>query len=60
MLSGGGKKQLPSLQSIPVDHLFQILGVDIMELLLTTSGNTCVIAFQDLFTKWPTVFAIPD
>ena len=60
IVSGGGKKQLPPLQSIPVDHPFQILGIDIMELPLTTTGNKYVIVFQDLFTKWPMVFAIPD
>ena len=39
---------------------FQILGVDIMDLPLTDSGNKHVVVIQDLFTKWPLVFAVPD
>jgi len=60
IVSGGGKKHLPPMQSIPVDHPFQIMGVDIMELPLTSTGNRYVIVFQDLFTKWPMAYAIPD
>ena len=59
-VTGLGRKQLPPLQSIPVDHPFQIVGVDIMELPLTTNGNKYAIVFQDLFTKWPMVYATPD
>ena len=64
-VTGNGKKQLPPLQSIPlqsipVSHPFQIVGVDIMELPLTTNGNKYAIVFQDLFTKWPMVYATPD
>ena len=59
-VTGPGKKQLPPLQSIPVSHPFQIVGVDIMELPLTTNGNKYAIVFQDLFTKWPMVYATPD
>ena len=60
IVSGGGKKQLPPMQSISVDHPFQIIGVDIMELPLTSNGNRYVIVFQDLFTKWRMVYVIPD
>ena len=45
---------------IPVDHPFQILGVDVMELPLTTKGNKYLIVFQDLFTKWPMAFPTLD
>ena len=55
-----GKRQLPPMKSIPVDHPFQIVGIDIMELPLTTNGNKYAIVFQDLFTKWPMVNAAPD
>ena len=35
-------------------------GIDIMELPLTANGNKYAIVFQDLFTKWPMVYATPD
>ena len=54
------KRQSPPMKSIPVDHPFQIVGIDIMELPLTTNGNKYAIVFQDLFTKWPMVYAAPD
>ena len=31
-----------------------------MDLPKTLQGNQHVIVFQDMFTKWPLVFAIPD
>ena len=31
-----------------------------MDLPKTSSGNKHVLVFQDYFTKWPVVFAIPD
>ena len=46
--TGVGRKQLPPIKSIPVDHPFQIVGTDIMELPLTNNGNRYVIVFQDL------------
>ena len=58
--TGVGRKQLPPMKSIPRDHPFQIAGVDIMELPLTNNGNRYVAVFQDLFTKWPMVYAVPD
>ena len=54
------KKSIPPLRPIPVDHPFQIVGVDIMELPLTTKGNRYLIVFQDLFTKWPMAYPAPD
>ena len=58
--TGVGRRQSPPMKSIPVDHPFQIVGIDIMELPLTTNGNWYAIVFQDLFTKWPMVYATPD
>ena len=52
--------QLLRERSKPVDHPFKIMGVDIMELPLITKGNKYLIAFQDLFTKWPMAFPTPD
>ena len=60
IVSGGGKVVHPPLHPIPVSHPFQILGVDVMDLPLTASGNKHVLVFQDLFTKWPMVYPIPD
>ena len=60
IVTGLGRRQLPPMQPIPVDHPFQIIGIDIMELPLTANGNKYAIVFQDLFTKWPMVYATPD
>ena len=60
IVTGAGRRQLPPMKSIPVDHLFQIIGVDIMELPVTISGNRYAIVFQDLFTKWLMVYTAPD
>ena len=60
VVTGGGRKQVPPLQPIPVQRPFQIFGVDIMELPITKSGNRYVIVFQDFLTKWPLVFPAPD
>ena len=55
-----GRKHVPPLEPIPVQRPFQIWGVDIMELPVTSKGNKYVIVFQDLLTKFPLVFANPD
>ena len=40
---------------------FHIIGPDIMDLLMTDDqGNKHVVVFQDYFSKWPMVFAVPD
>ena len=55
--TGVGRKQSLPMKSIPVDQPFQIVGVDIMEPPLIAIGNRCATVFQDLFTKWPIVYA---
>ena len=55
-----GRVNCPLLHPIPVHRPFEIWGVDIMELPVTVKGNRYVVVFQDLFTKWPLVFAVPD
>ena len=60
IVDGTGRRQKPLLQPIATERPFQIIGVDIMELPVTTQGNRYVIVFQDLFTKWPMVFPTPD
>jgi len=39
IVNGTGRVNRPPLHPIPVQRPFQIIGVDIMDLLLTTSGN---------------------
>ena len=58
--TGNGRTIKPPLHPIPVSRPFQILGIDIMDLPLTDRGNKHDIVIQDLFTKWPLVFAVPD
>ena len=41
-------------------RVFQIVGVDVMDLPKTEHGNKHVLVFQDLLSKWPMVFPIPD
>ena len=60
IVTGGGRLHKPHLTPIPVQRPFQILGVDVMDLPCTESGNRHVVVFQDLFTKWPMVFPVPD
>ena len=58
--TGTGRKIIPSLKPIPVSRIFQIVGVDIMELPKTHSGNRYVVVFQDFLSKWPMVFPVAD
>ena len=60
IVSGGGRPTRPPLHPIPVQRPFQIVGMDIMDLPKTNSGNCHVLVFQDYLTKWPLVFPIPD
>jgi len=56
-VGGSEQKQIPLLVPIPVDHPFQIMGVDIMELPLTTKGNKYPIVLQYLLSM---AFPTPD
>ena len=58
--TGTGRIHKPPLCPIPVRRPFQIWGVDIMDLPKTEQGNRHVVVFQDLFTKWPMVYPVPD
>ena len=60
VVTGAGRQHRPPLHPIPVERPFQKIGVDIMDLPCTDRGNRDVIVFQDMFTKWPMVYAIPD
>ena len=58
--TGTGRKIKPPLQPIPVQRPFQVLGIDVMDLPLTEKRNRHVVVIQDLFTKCPLVFPVPD
>ena len=60
IVSGGGRQHRPPLKPIPVHRPFQKIGVDVMELPCTERGNKYVVVFQDMLTKWPMVYAVPD
>ena len=57
---GAGRHCKPVLHPIPVQKPFQVLEVDVMDLPATEKCNGYVVVIQDLFTKWPMVFPVPD
>ena len=59
-VKGTGWKQKTPLHPIPTERPFQLVGVDIMELPVTTRGNKYVVVFQDSLTKWPMVYPTSD
>ena len=60
IVNASGKVNKPPLHPIPVERIFQIIGVAIMDLPLTESGNRHVVVFQDFLSKWPLVFPVLD
>ena len=58
--TGTGRRNNPPLHPIPVQRPFQVLGIDVMDLPTTERGNKHVVVIQDLFTKWPMAFPVPD
>ena len=60
IVTGAGRQHRPPLRPIPVQRPFQKVGVDIMDLPCTERGNKHVVVFQDMLTKWPVVFPVPD
>ena len=60
IVTGGSQQHRPLLRPIPVQRVFQIIGLDIMDLPRTNQGNQHVIVFQDFLSKWPLVFPTPD
>ena len=58
--TGVGRRSKPPLHPIPVQRPFQELGIDVMDLPTTERGNRHVVVIQDIFTKWPLVFPVPD
>ncbi len=45
---------------IPVGGPFHRMGVDVLQLPLTASGNRYVVVFADYLTKWVEGFGVPD
>ena len=60
LATGTSRALRPPLNPIPVGKPFQIIGVDVMELPKTERVDQYVIVFQDMFSKWLMVFAVPD
>ena len=60
VVTGGGRPHRPPLKPIPVERPFQKIGIDIMDLPCTERGNKHVVVFQDMLTKWPMVYPVPD
>ena len=59
-MCGTARPRRPPLQPIPVDRIFHIISVDIMELPCTTQENRYAVVFQDFLSKFPLVFSAPD
>ena len=60
IVNSSGRVNKPPLFPIPVQRMFQIVGVDVMDLPKTEAGNRHVVVFQDFLSKWPLVFAVAD
>ena len=60
IVNSSGRVNRPPLHPIPVQRVFQIVGVDVMDLPKTERGNKYVVVFQDFLSKWPLVFPVPD
>ena len=60
IVNSSGQVNRPPLHPIPVQRVFQIIGVDVMDLPKTEAGNRHVVVFQDFLSKWPLVYPVPD
>ena len=57
---GPGRTTRPPLQPIPIGNPFHLVGIDILQLSLTESGNKYAVVAMDYLPKWPEVFPVPD
>ena len=57
---GTGRASRPPLQPIAVGGPFHRMGVDVLQLPLTESGNQYAIVFLDYLTKWAEVFPVAN
>ena len=60
IVNSSGQVNVPPLHPIPVQRVFQIVGVDVMDLPITEAGNKHVVVFQDFLSKYPLVYPVPD
>ena len=60
IVNAAGRVNRPLLHPIPVSQPFEIIGVNIMDLPATKSGNQHVVVFQDFLTKSPLVYPVSD
>ena len=60
IVNSSSRVNKPLLHPIPVQCVFQIFGVDVMDLPRTEAGNKHVVVFQDFLSKWPFVFPVHD
>ena len=60
VVNAAGRVNRHLLHPIPVSQPFEIIGVDIMDLLPTKSGNQHVVVSQDFLTKSPLVYPVTD
>lgn len=54
------QSKYPNLRPLISDRMFQIIGVDVVELLKTIQGNLYVVVFLDVLSKFPLVFPVLD
>ena len=59
-VKGQGFRGKPPLVSIPVGGVFECVGMDFVELDLSSSGNRYALVFQDYLSKWPEVYAVAN
>ena len=57
---GSGRATNPPLSQNPVGGPFHRVGVDVLQLPLTESGNCYLLVFVDYLTKWVEAFPIHD
>ena len=57
---GPGRSTRPPLVPIPVGGPFNWLGVDVLQLPTSNTGNRYVVCFVDYLTKWVEAFATSD
>jgi len=59
-VKGQGFRGKPPLVKIPVGGVFECVGVDFVELDLSSSGNRYALVFQDYLSKWPEVHTVSN
>ena len=59
-VEGQGFRGEPPLVNIPVGGVFECVGMEFVELDLSSSGNRYALVFQDYLSKWPEVYAVSN